>query len=316
VWPIDGEWWGVLYIDPAFADRADEILASLEPVAAVAPPATDSPVVPTTTPESASDPTSKPADAPSYVLNDPAFSGPRDRAIVRSGGVVTQSMVWNVEQTGPDVSPAYVFAAALDLGAMPYQADGVPYQADGVTYQDVSRNGVEAVLYIGDTAATPPRNPVVYFPQDDGVVWVFEAANLVADASNPYGALVDLAFALSNEAFASGSGSTPALPTTLFGQGTRALREFEYAYTTATGGDIYLTVQDGFEPFAPSGVTGVTATTVLGRPALAGTWFYGSTEVVWQSADGSPWWVTLTFSDPATYELVDQVIASLELVTP
>jgi hypothetical protein len=309
VWPIEGEWWGVLKIGPAIADRESEIIASLEPIAAV---------VPTTAPESASDPTSKPADAPSYVLNDPSLTGPQNQGVLDLGaGARPQSMVWSVEQTGPGVSPAYMFATAFDWG-------GMPYEADGATYQDVSRNGLEAVLYIGDSAATPPIDatcpnwcgPVVYFPQDDGVVWAFEATNLVAEASDPYGALVDLAFALSNDAFASGSGTTPALPTTLFGKGTPASRLYNDNYATPTGGTISLTVHDGFAPFELRDATQVTPTSVLGRPALVGTFADGTTKTVWQAADSSRWWVSLDFLDAATAVQADRVIASLELVTP
>jgi len=304
VWPIDGEWWGVLNIDPAFTDRADEILESLEPVATVAPPSTDSTVLGTTT-MPADEVSTKPADAPSYVLDDPAFTGEGTNGVLDLGaGTMPRGAVWTVDQTDLGAPLGYVFGTAFDWG-------GMPYQADGVTYLDVSRNGVKAVLYVGDPTTDPPSDPTVYLPQADGVVWAFEGANLVATGDDPNAALVDLAFALSNDAFASGSEPAALDGVTQFGNGSLPSREYDDTYTTAAGGIITVTVHEGFAPGALRDATEVTSTTVLDRPALVGTLADGSTQVVWQAADGIRWWASLTFpagTDPA---LVDQAIAAL-----
>jgi hypothetical protein len=254
----------------------------------------------------------KPADAPSYVLADPAFSVEvtHGSSIVGDGATLPRGAAWTVVQTDLGAPLGFVFATAFDWG-------GMPYQADEVTYLDVSRNGVEAVLYTGaDDSSDPAADPQVYFPQADGVVWVFEGANLVTTGADPYASLVDLAFALSNEAFqsGSGSGSTPALPVTQFGNGSWPTTDYFENYTTGTGGTVTVTVSDGFKPSVLRDAADVVSTTVLGRPALVGSLADGSTQVVWQAADGSPWWASLTFSaasaasDPA---LIDQAIAAL-----
>jgi hypothetical protein len=50
---------------------------------------------------------------------------------------------------------------------------------------------------------------------------------------------------------------------------------------------------------------------VLDRPAITGSLADGSTQVVWQAADGSPWWASLTFSAASDPALIDQAIAAL-----
>jgi len=303
VWPAAPTWWATLRINPALASRTSEILAAVTSANSVALPTTASTIaVDSTLPV-------KPADAPSYTLNDPSFTVEGTNGVLDLGaGTRPQSVVWSIEQTDPNASPAYMFATAFDWG-------GMPYEADGVTYRDVSRNGVKAVLYVGDLAATPPSDPVVYFPQADGVVWAFEAANLVARANDPYGALVDMAFSLSSDAFTSSANSPVVAGVTVFGKGTPARLQYDDTYRTPTGGTIKLTVHDGFAPAVLRDATQVTPTTVLGRPALVGTFADGSTQVVWQAADGSRWWVSLGFSDAATAAQADKVIASLEPVS-
>ena len=321
VWGIDGstipatsatpqQWWGILRISPVLGDRVDEVLASVTMATPLSGPSTPAPAVTiATSVPLVGQTTGKPADAPSYVLNDPSFSVQGTNGVLDLGaGTRGHSAVWAIEQTGPNASPAYMFATAFDWG-------GMPYDADGVTYRDVSRNGVKAVLYIGDAAATPPNDPVVYFPQANGVVWAFEAANLVAQANDPYGALVDMAFSLSSDAFTEGSNPPVVAGVTVFGKGTPARLQYDDTYNTPTGGTIKITVHDGFAPFAFHDATKVTPTTVLGRPALVGTFADGSTQVVWQAADGSRWWVSLGFSDAATAAQADKVIASLEPVS-
>jgi len=322
VWVIDGstipatsatpqQWWGILRISPVLGDRVDEVLASVTMATPPSGPSTPDPAVTIDTSVPVVDQApGKPADAPSYVLDDPAFSFQWKNDVIDLGvGTMPRGAVWTVDQTDLNASPAHVFATAFDWG-------GMPYDVDGVTYLDVSRNGVEAVLYVGDPTTDPANDPQVYFPQADGVVWVFEGVNLVATGDDPYAALVDLALALSNETFASGSGSgsTPALPVTLFGNGSLPSRGYEDVYAAAAWSAVSLTVHDGFAPAALRNATDITSTTVLGRPALVGSRADGSTLVVWQAADGSPWWVSLTLlgggraSDPA---LVDQAIAAL-----
>lgn len=304
VWPIDGEWWGVLYIDPAFADRADEIIESLTPMDTVASSADG---IAATTTLSTFDPAPKPADAPSYVLDDPAFSVAATDGVLDLGvGTMPRSAVWTVDQADLGAPLGYVFATGFEWGVM-------PYQADGVTYLDVSRNGVEAVLYVGDPTTDPVADPQVYFPQADGVVWAFEGANLVATGDDPYAALVDLAFALSNDAFASGSEPAVLDGVTLFGDGSLPSREYYDTYTTVAGGTIAVTVHEGFAPGALCDAITVPPTTVLDRPAMAGTFADASTQVVWQADDDSPWWVSLTFSGPvADPAQIDQAIAALK----
>ena len=303
VWPIDGEWWGSLDIGPVFADRADEIMASLAPMDAVASP--DPAVTIDTGAPLVDQASGKPADAPSYVLDDPAFSiDGTGGGFDPEAGTMPRSAVWTVDQADLGAPLGYVFATAFDWG-------GMPYEADGVTYLDVSRNGVEAVLYIGDSAVDPPSAPQVYFPQADGVVWAFEGANLVSTADDPNAALVDLAFALSNDAFASGSEPAALDGVTQFGNGSLPSREYDDTYTTAAGGIVKLTVHEGFAPGALRDAITVTPTTVLDRPAMAGTFADGTTQVVWQSADGSPWWVSLTFPVGDDLGLIDQAIAAL-----
>jgi hypothetical protein len=307
-WDAGNGWWGELSIASCAADRVDEIIASLAP--AVLPgstgPVPSDPTGPETTAPQPS--ATKPADAPSFVLDDPAFSVEGTNGVLDLGaGTMPRGAVWTVDQTDLGAPLGYMFAMAFDWG-------GMPYDADGVTYLDVSRNGVEAVLYVGaDDSSDPAADPQVYFPQADGVVWVFEGANLVATGDDPYAALVDLAFALSNETFdsSSGSGSTPALPVTQFGNGSLPSREYDDTYAAAAEGIIKLTVHEGFAPGALRNATDITSTTVLDRPALVGTLADGSRQVVWQAADGSPWWASLTLpagTDPA---LVDQAIAAL-----
>jgi hypothetical protein len=309
-WDAGNGWWGGLSIASCAADRVDEIIASLVP--AVLPGSTGPvPSDPTGPEATAPQPSAtKPADAPSYVLDDPAFSAQvtDGSAIVGDGAALPRGAVWTVDQTDVGGSLGSVFATAFDWG-------GMPYQADGVTYLDVSRNGVEAVLYVGaDDSSDPAADPKVYLPQADGVVWVFEGANLVTTGDDPYASLVDLAFALGNEAFpsGSGSGSTAALPVTLLGDGSWPTTDYFESYTTGTGGSVTVTVSDGFKPTVLRDAADVVSTTVLDRPALVGTLADGSTQVMWQAADGSRWWASLTFpagSDPA---LVDQVIAALQ----
>jgi hypothetical protein len=310
VWPIDGEWWGSLDIGPVFAERADEIFASLTPMDTVAtfdPAVTIDPEVTIDTGVPLVDQASgKPADAPSYVLADPAFSvDGTGGGFDPEAGTMPRSAVWTVDQADLSAPLGYVFGTAFDWG-------GMPYQADGVTYLDVSRNGVEAVLYVGDPTTDPPSDPTVYLPQADGVVWVYEAANLVAAVDDPNAALIDLAFALSNDAFASGSEPAALDGVTQFGNGSLPSREYDDTYTTAAGGIVKLTVHEGFAPGALRDATTVTPTTVLDRPAMAGTFADGTTQVVWQSADGSPWWVSLTFPVGDDLGLIDQAIAALK----
>jgi hypothetical protein len=322
VWVVDGstipatsatpqQWWGILRISPVLGDRVDEVLASVTMATPPSGPSTpDSAVTIDTSVPLIDQASGKPADAPSYVLDDPAFSVEGTDGVLDLGaGTMPRGAVWTVDQTDLGAPLGFVFATAFDWG-------GMPYQADGVTYLDVSRNGVEAVLYVGDPTTDPPSDPQVYFPQADGVVWVFEGANLVSTGADPYAALVDLAFALGNEAFQSGSGSEPAAldGVTQFGNGSLPSREYDDTYAAAAGGIITVTVHEGFAPGALRDATDITSTTVLDRPALVGTLADGSTQVVWQAADDSPWWVSLTLSaasaasDPA---LVDQAIAAL-----
>ena len=324
VWGIDGstipatsatpqQWWGILRISPVLGDRVDEVLASVTMTTPASGLSTPDPAVTVDTSAPVVDQASgKPADAPSYVLDDPAFSAQvtDGSSIVGDGATLPRGAAWTVVQTDLGAPLGFVFATAFDWG-------GMPYQADEVTYLDVSRNGVEAVLYTGaDDSSDPAADPQVYFPQADGVVWVFEGANLVTTGADPYASLVDLAFALSNEAFqsGSGSGSTPALPVTQFGNGSWPTTDYFENYTTGTGGTVTVTVSDGFKPSVLRDAADVVSTTVLGRPALVGSLADGSTQVVWQAADGSPWWASLTFSaasaasDPA---LIDQAIAAL-----
>ena len=323
VWVVDGstipatsatpqQWWGILRISPVLGDRVDEVLASVTMATPPSGPSTpDSAVTIDTSVPLIDQASGKPADAPSYVLDDPAFSVEGTDGVLDLGaGTMPRGAVWTVDQTDLGAPLGFVFATAFDWG-------GMPYQADGVTYLDVSRNGVEAVLYVGDPTTDPPSDPQVYFPQADGVVWVFEGANLVSTGADPYAALVDLAFALGNEAFQSGSGSEPAAldGVTQFGNGSLPSREYDHTYSTAAGGTVKVTVHEGFAPGALRDATDITSTTVLDRPALVGTLADGSTQVVWQAADDSPWWVSLTLSaasaasDPA---LVDQAIAALK----
>ena len=325
VWVIDGatipatsatpqQWWGILRISPVLGDRVDEVLASVTMATPPSGPSTpDSAVTIDTSVPLVDQASAKPADAPSYVLDDPAFSfqWPID-VIDPWGGTMPRGAVWTVDQTDLNASPAYVFATAFDWG-------GMPYQADGVTYLDVSRNGVEAVLYVGDPTTDPANDPQVYFPQADGVVWVFEGANLVATGDDPYAALVDVAFALGNDAFTSGSEPAVLDGVTQFGNGSLPSRGYEDVYAAEAWSAVLLTVHEGFAPAELRNATDITSTTVLGRPALVGSLPYGSTKVVWQAADGSPWWVILTLidgvraSDPALVDpaLVDQAIAAL-----
>lgn len=317
VWAIDGstipatsatpqQWWGILRISPVLGDRVDEVIASVALATTPSGPSAPDPAVTIDTSVPLVDQaTGKPADAPSYVLDDPAFSVETTDGVLDLGaGTMPRSAVWTVDQTDLGAPLGYVFATAFDWG-------GMPYQADGVTYLDVSRNGVEAVLYVGDPTTDPANDPQVYFPQADGVVWVFEGANLVATGDDPYAALVDLAFALSNDAFASGSEPAVLDGVTQFGNGSLPSREYDDTYTTASGGIIKLTVHEGFAPGALRNATDITSTTVLDRPALVGSLADGSTQVVWQAADGSPWWVSLTLSAASDPALIDQAIAAL-----
>jgi hypothetical protein len=317
VWGIDGstipatsatpqQWWGILRISPVLGDRVDEVLASVTMATPPSGPSTPDPAVTIDTSVPTFDPAPMPADAPSYVLDDPAFTVETTDGVLDLGaGTMPRSGVWTVDQTDLSAPLGYVFGTAFDWG-------GMPYEADGVTYLDVSRNGVKAVLYIGDSAVDPPSAPQVYLPQADGVVWVFQGANLVSAVDDPNAALIDLAFALSNDAFASGSEPAALDGVTQFGNGSLPSREYDDTYTTAAGGTIKLTVHEGFAPGALRDATTVTPTTVLDRPAMAGTFADGTTQVVWQSADGSPWWVSLTFPVGDDLGLIDQAIAALK----
>ncbi len=319
VWVIDGatipatsatprQWWGILRISPVLGDRVDEVLAAVTlatpPSGPSTPDAGDT--IGTSVPP-VDQASGKPADAPSYVLDDPAFSvETKDGVLDLGAGTMPRSAAWTVDQTDVGAPMGYVFATAFDWG-------GMPYQADGVTYRDVSRNGVEAVLYTGaDVANDPAADPKVYLPQADGVVWVFEGANLVSAGADPNAALVDLAFALSNDAFASGSEPAALDGVTQFGNGSLPSREYDHTYSTAAGGTVKVTVHEGFAPGALRDATDITSTTVLDRPALVGTLADGSRLVVWQAADGSRWWASLTFSAGSDPALVDQAIAALK----
>jgi hypothetical protein len=319
VWGIDGstipatsatpqQWWGTLRISPVLGDRVDEVLASVTMATPASGLSTPDNAVTIATSVPTFDPAPMPTDAPSYVLDDPAFTVETTDGVLDLGaGTMPRSGVWTVDQTDLSAPLGYVFGTAFDWG-------GMPYEADGVTYLDVSRNGVKAVLFVGDPTTDPANDPQVYFPQADGVVWVFEGANLVATTGeDPYVPLVDLAFALSNDAFASGSEPAALDGVTQFGNGSLPSREYDDTYTTAAGGTIKLTVHEGFAPGALRTATTITSGTVLDRPAITGTFDVGSTQVVWQAADGSPWWVSLTFSDAATDPaLIDQAIAALK----
>jgi hypothetical protein len=317
VWAVDGstipatsatpqQWWGILRFSPVLGDRVDEVLAS---VALVTPASDLSAPGPAVTSDTGvplvADPAGKPADAPSYTLDDSAFTVETTDGVLDLGaGAMSRGAVWTVDQAGAGAPLGYVFATAFDWG-------GMPYQVDGVSYLDVSRNGVKAVLYVGDPATVPANDPQVYFPQADGVVWVFEGANLDTAGDDPYVALVDLAFALSNDAFTSGSEPAALDGVTLFGAGSLPSREFDDTYTTSSGGIVKLAVHEGFAPGALRDATEVTSATVLGRPALVGTLVDASTQVVWQASDGSPWWASLTFSGASEPALVDRAVAAL-----
>jgi hypothetical protein len=75
---------------------------------------------------------------------------------------------------------------------------------------------------------------------------------------------------------------------------------------------VTVAITDGIAASVLRDATNVTATTVLDKPALIGTLADGSTKMVWQLADDSPWWVSLTFSDAATAALANQVTAALK----
>jgi hypothetical protein len=308
-WVAENGWWGLMRIGPALATRADEIIGAVTLVDNGTTTPTDAPTNPTapaTTAAMGELPT-KPADAPSFVLDSPVLApaGTDGVTQVGSGDTVLRGAVWTVDQTDVGGSLGSVFATAFDWG-------GMPYQVDGVTYLDVSRNGVEAVLYVGaDDSSDPAADPQVYFPQADGVVWVFEAADLAATGNDPSTALVDLAFALSNDAFT--TGADPSLASTLSQLGEGNLPTYEYfdTYSAPNSGTVTVAVSDGIAASALRDATDVTSATVLGRPTLVGTLPDGSTKMVWQLADDSPWWVSLTFSDAATAALANQVIAAL-----
>jgi hypothetical protein len=313
VWPIDGEWWGVLYIDPAFTDRADEIIESLEPVATVAPPTSD-PIVPATTtilgPTTPPLPDTKPADAPTYTLDDPAFSVEMTNGITTVGGddPRLRSAVWTVDQTALGQEPAYLFANAFDWG-------GMPYDADGTNYIDVSRNGVTAVLDMGvDSSGDSTLAKKVYLPQADGVVWVFQAVNLATDGADPNSRLVDLAFAVvGNGAFPNeATAPTPDGGFDPVGDGQPAAVEYSDTYVTGTAGPVTVAVSDGATVWELRDATSITTITVLDRPALFARFAGGSAVITWQAAEGSRWWASLRFPDAATAALADQVIAALQ----
>ena len=311
VWLAENGWWGLMRIGPSLATRADEIIDAVTLVdngSTTPTDATTNPTAPTTTAPAMGELPTKPADAPSFVLDSPVLApaGTDGVTQVGSGDTALRGAVWTVDQTDVGAPPGFVFATAFDWG-------GIPYQADGVNYLDVSRNGVTAVLDTGaDSVANQSPDPKVYIAQADGVVWVFEAADLAATGNDPSTALVDLAFALSNDAFTTGADPTLASNLSLLGEGTLPTYEYFDTYSAPNSGMVTVAITDGIAASVLRDVTNVTATTVLDKPALIGTLADGSTKMVWQLADDSPWWVSLTFSDAATAALANQVIAALK----
>lgn len=301
-WQDEGGWWGVLTIDASLLSRVDEIIAAVTPIGSDTTPTTTAQA---TTP---TEPAPRPADAPAYVLDGltPESNGTMP---VSNGEAVLRSAVWAVDQTGVGAPTAYVFATAMDWG-------GMPFDADGVNYIDVSRNGVDAVLEKGISAGTEMLDPKVYLPQADGVVWVFEAANLAGAGDDPFAPLVDLAFALSNDAVT--AGIDPAIPSnvSLVGEGPRPTTEWFDTFTTPNAGMVAISVSDGFVAQALRHATDVRAATVFGRPALVGTQPDGPPQVVWQTDEGSTWWATLTFRSDVDATTIDSVIASVRAVSP
>jgi hypothetical protein len=309
-WDAGNGWWGGLSIASCAADRVDEIIASLVP--AVLPgspgPVPSDPISPATTAPQQS--ATSPADAPSYVLDDPAFSVEMTNGITTVGGddPRLRSAVWTVDQAALGQEPAYLFANAFDWG-------GMPYDADGTNYIDVSRNGVTAVLDMGvDSSGNPTLPKKVYLPQADGVVWVFQAVNLSPDSADPNSRLVDLAFAVvGNGAFPNeATAPTPDGGFDPVGDGQPAAVEYSDTYVTDTAGPVTVAVSDGATVWELRDATSITTITVLDRPALFARFAGGSAVITWQAAEGSRWWASLRFPDAATAALADQVIAALQ----
>ena len=132
VWVIDGatipatsatprQWWGILRISPVLGDRVDEVLAAVTlatpPSGPSTPDAGDT--IGTSVPP-VDQASGKPADAPSYVLDDPAFSvETKDGVLDLGAGTMPRSAALTVDQTDVGAPMGYVFATAFDWGGMP-----------------------------------------------------------------------------------------------------------------------------------------------------------------------------------------------------
>jgi len=307
VWLIGPDAWGLLRISPQLADRVDEIIEAVTPVAAnVGEPApVETTLVPVTVP------VTDPVTAPAPPVTADAGAQPwfelgladADAGTPQSGefpGVGYS--VWQIDDLPTVSGPASGNLVLTTLS--PEMSATYPTDDPGAVDLDGFPEGTATLS--GPDADEP--NTIVW-KRSDGSIWLIGQAGLVAaggtlDDQQPF---IDLARSLTP-----GSGVPVVLPSpsaTLLGATTSArLANQEYS-VGAENCPLEVSVAN-WPPvvdLAP-GETNPVVTTILGFPGLMGIAGDGDTVVTWDAGNG--WWGELAVASCAS-DRIDEIIASL-----
>ncbi len=308
VWLIGPDAWGLLRISPQLADRVDEIIEAVTPVAAnVGEPApVETTLVPVTVP--VTDPVTAPAppvtaDASAQPwfelgLTDAEAGTPQSGELPGVG-----YSVWQIDDLPTSSGPASGYLLLTTLSPEMSSAE-LPTDGPGAVDLDGFPEGTATLS--GPDADEP--NTIVW-KRSDGSTWLIGQAGLVAaggtlDDQQPF---IDLARSLTP-----GSGVPVVLPSpsaTLLGATTSArLANQEYS-VGAENCPLEVSVAN-WPPvvdLAP-GETNPVVTTILGFPGLMGIAGDGGTVVTWDAGNG--WWGELAVASCAA-DRIDEIIASL-----
>ncbi len=308
VWLIGPDAWGLLRISPQLADRVDEIIEAVTPVAAnVGEPApVETTLVPVTVP--VTDPVTAPAPP---VTADAGAQPWFELGLADAEAGTPQSgelpgvgySVWQIDDLPTSSGPASGYLLLTTLSPEMSSAE-LPTDGPGAVDLDGFPEGT-ATLSGPDT---DEPNTIVW-KRSDGSTWLIGQAGLVAaggtlDDQQPF---IDLARSLTL-----GSGVPVVLPSpsaTLLGATTSArLANQEYS-VGAENCPLEVSVAN-WPPvvdLAP-GETNPVVTTILGFPGLMGIAGDGDTVVTWDAGNG--WWGELAVASCAA-DRIDEIIASL-----
>jgi hypothetical protein len=306
VWLIGPDAWGLLRISPQLADRVDEIIEAVTPVAAnVGEPApAETTLVPVTVP--VTDPVTAPAPP---VTADAGAQPWFELGLADAEAGTPQSgefpgvgySVWQIDDLPTASGPASGNLVLTTLS--PEMSATYPTDDPGTVELDGFPEG--AATLSGPDADDP--NAIVW-KRSDGTTWLISQRGLVAsggtlDDQQPF---IDLARSLTP-----GSGVPVVLPSpsaTLLGATTSArLANQEYS-VGAENCPLEVSVAN-WPPvvdLAPGETT--SDTTILGFPGLMGIAGDGDTVVTWDAGNG--WWGELAVASCAA-DRIDEIIASL-----